>query len=203
MSNKNPPAQTSHDSDKGDDHTSHSCILSALGQRLASSCLKHRTQRIHGTGRQMGEMGQQGEDYRVLSMHLHKVILLSLDRSSLDPNPGLQLRLGRCILVCIPLHTHIHTPTFMYTQGLHTHIHITFIYTLDALSNQAPLGFSLRKYKGSGLGLIWLRLHLSSPQCLTPSMTENSLLPMAIPSIPEIKLFQGPAPEALRQSWVH
>ena len=54
----------------------------------------------------------------------------------------------------------------MYTQALHTHIHITFIYTLAALSNQAPLGFGLRKYKGSGLGLIWLRLHLSSPQCL-------------------------------------
>lgn len=54
VSNKHPSAQPSHDSDKGDDHTSHSCILSVLGQRDASSCPKHRSPRIHRMARWMG-----------------------------------------------------------------------------------------------------------------------------------------------------
>lgn len=54
VSNKHPSAQTSHDSDKGDDHTSHSCILSVLGQRDASSCPKHGSPRIHQMARWMG-----------------------------------------------------------------------------------------------------------------------------------------------------
>ena len=183
-------------------HLTHaSCPLWGKDLPLAVSNTEHRE--FMGQAGRWVRWASRGKTIEFCPCTFTKRILLSLDRSSLDSNPGLQLRLGRCILVCIPLRTHIHTRTFMYTQGLHTHIHITSIYTLDALSNQAPLDFSLRKYKGSGLELVWLRLHLSSPQCLTPSMTENSLLPMAIPSIPEIKLFQSPAPEALRQSWVH
>lgn len=146
-------------------HLTHaSCLLWGKDLPLAVSNTEHRE--FTGRAGRWVRWASRQKTIEFGPCTFTKHTRLSLDRSSLGPNPGLQQRLGRCILVCIPLHTHIHTCTFMYTQALHTHIHTTFIYTLAALSNQAPLGFGLRKYKGSGLGLIWLRLHLSSPQCL-------------------------------------
>ena len=203
VSNKNPSAHPSHDSDKGDDHTSHSCILSAVGQRLASSCLKHRTQRIHRTGRRMGEMSQQVEDYRFGPCTFTKRTLLSLDRSSLDPNPGLQQRLEGVSWFAYPS-THIYTHAYLCTHRPSTHIYTSHLYTHWLLCLTRPLWVlasgNTREVAWDSYGLGFIS---ALPNACTPSMTENSLPPVAIPSIPEIELFQGPVPEAVWQSWVH
>lgn len=83
---------------------------------------------------------------------------LSLDRSSLrSPIQGCSRGWEGVSSLHTPPHTYTHMHIYVLTGPPHTYTHHIYI-SLAALSNQAPLGFGLRKYKGSGLDSCHFRL---------------------------------------------